>query len=345
MTCRSCYEELTVKSADILRTRREVLSLGVAAALAARLRPTAAQASAPAFSLPIGLPGQVLGDGFLVRHGYACENTWYNPGWLHTGEDFYLPDGTAAGAGVYAVAAGEIVFAGSEYPGLVVIIQHAEDLYSMYGHLDYSLAVESGNVERGQLLGTVLDRPDGRAPSHLHFEMRTFLTTTDVNGDAPRYPYGCGFNCAPGPGYWPMDAPEHPSAMGWRNPTHAIANRAFDGAPRDDAEVVVASQSGESAALWSDPSDHADAEQVGDLPLHAGDRYRLLSIATGQEASDETSAEGYRLWYRIAVPDVGRAWVQTAVPSSNDTGSDGRPSSIRFDFLPAVVADRRQPTA
>jgi hypothetical protein len=126
--------------------------------------------------------------------------------------------------------------------------------------------------------------------------------------------------------------------MGWRNPTHVIANRAYDGAPPAAAEVVVASGSGDSAALWSRPADHADAVQLGDLSLNVGDHYRLRAIATGQEASDETSAEGYRLWYQIALPE-GDAWVQAAVPSSHDTGSDGRPSSVRFDFLPAVAAE------
>ena len=32
-------------------------------------------------------------------------------------------------------------------------------------------------------------------------------------------------------------------------------------------------------------------------------------------------------------------WVQAALPSANDTGSDGRPSSVRFQFLPAIVVD------
>ena len=109
-------------SMNHLVSRRAVLRSGAAAAFTAGIRLTAAKARSPAFSLPIGLPGEYLGDGFLIRHGYACENTWYNPGWLHTGEDFYLPDGNAARAGVYAVAGGEIVFAGSEYPGLVVIV-------------------------------------------------------------------------------------------------------------------------------------------------------------------------------------------------------------------------------
>src|SRR5688572_18541808 len=97
-----------------LSSRRAVLRGSIAAALSVRIGAGLAQSPEPAFSLPIGLPGRVLGDGFLVRHGYACENTWYNPGWLHTAEDYYVPDGNAAGAGIYAVADGEVVFAGSE---------------------------------------------------------------------------------------------------------------------------------------------------------------------------------------------------------------------------------------
>ena len=291
-----------------------------------------------AWVYPIGEPGKPFGDGFSVRHGYATENTWYNPGALHTGEDWYLDDGNTAGAGVYAVADSEIVFAGSEYPGLVVIARHSGGLFSMYGHLDYELAVETGErVSRGQLLGTVLDRTDGRARSHLHFEIRTFQTTLEVNGDAPRYGYSCGYRCPPGPGYWPIDAPEHPSVIGWRNPAHVIASRAFEGSPPANAEVVVASGSSVSAALWSEPSDHAGAERVGDLPLNPGERFQLTSIVAGLEASDETSAESYWLWYQIVVPDAGRVWVQAAIPSSGDTGSDGRPSTVRFDFLPVEL--------
>jgi hypothetical protein len=67
---------------DRLRSRRTVLRGGLAAALATRVRPTSAQTSAPAFTLPIGLPDRPLGDGLFIRHGYATENTWYNPGRL-----------------------------------------------------------------------------------------------------------------------------------------------------------------------------------------------------------------------------------------------------------------------
>jgi murein DD-endopeptidase MepM/ murein hydrolase activator NlpD len=287
----------------------------------------------------LGLPGRPLGDDLLIRHGYATENTWYNPGWWHTGEDWYLPERETGGLGVYAAAAGEVVLAGSEYPGRVVIVAHADGLYSMYGHLDYALAVETGHiVERGQLLGTILYRTDGRAPSHLHFEMRTFFTTPEVNGNAPRYDVGCGFECPPGPGYWPIDAPEHPSAMGWRNPTHVINRRGWADEVPGGVEVVVSALAPGSTPLWSTPADAEGAAALGELPLSAGDRYPLLAINAGAEDATGTSAEAYRLWYQITLRDGEAGWVQAAVPIANDTGSDGRPSSVRLDFVPAISA-------
>src|SRR5688500_11965152 len=127
-------------------TRRGILSAFLAATLASRFKPAAAQFAPLVFGYPVGQPGRVFGDGFLVRHGYATENTWYLPGYLHAGEDWYTTEGDAAGARVYAAATGDVVFAGSDYPGRVVIMQHADDLVSMYGHLDYALAVGVGDV-------------------------------------------------------------------------------------------------------------------------------------------------------------------------------------------------------
>jgi hypothetical protein len=318
-------------------TRRTFLRLVTAAGLAPQPVPARAQEANPAFSYPLGLPGQPLGDGFVIRHGYATENVWYNPGWWHTGEDWYLIEGDTAGGGVYAVAAGAVVFAGSEYPGLVVIVDHGDGLFSMYGHLDYALAVSTGQaVARGQLLGTVLARTDGRAPSHLHFELRTFFTTPEVNGAAPRYGVSCGFDCPPGPGYWPIDAPEHPSALGWRNPTHVINSRMFpDGVP-PGIEAVVAAGAPAEAALWSAPADEAGAEWVETLPLAAGNRFAVAEIAAGPAASEGTSAAAYRLWYRLTLPDGAAGWVQAAVPSEIELGSDGRPSAVAFVLLPAI---------
>jgi murein DD-endopeptidase MepM/ murein hydrolase activator NlpD len=322
-------------------SRRRLFWTALASSLTTRLtREASAQgAGAPAFSYPTGFPGQPLGDGLLMRHGYACENTWFFPGWWHTGENWYRADGEdSAGIPIYAAANGEVVFADFDYPGRVVIIQHGPDLFSQYGHLDYELAVARGDqVVRGEQLGTILLRTDGQARSHLHFEIRTFYTTTEVNGSAPRYAVNCGVECPPGPGYWPMDAPEHPSVMGWRNPTHVIAHRGWDDTVPAGAEVVVSAMAPDATSLWDAPGGSPEASPIADLPLAAGDAYPLLAVSAGEEASTGTSAEAYQLWYQIGV-DGEPAWVQAAVPLAYDTGSDGRPSSVRFDFLPLVNA-------
>jgi murein DD-endopeptidase MepM/ murein hydrolase activator NlpD len=297
-----------------------------------------AQVTDPLFQYPIGWPGKVPADGFVIRHGYACENTWYNPGYLHTGEDWYAREGESAGAEIYATAAGTVVFAGSDYPGRVVVIQHEPGLFSMYGHLEYALEVGEGTaVEMGQRIGTVLFRTDGAAPSHLHFEIRTFLTTPEVNGNQPRYGFACGNNCVPGPGYWPIDAPEHPSAMGWRNPTHVIARRMLAERQSPNNVNAVVTESGETRArLWTLPSDRANAEEIGEHQFAQGDRFPVRSIATGPEVTDGISAEQYRLWYQIELPEGETPWVQAAAPSDIETGSDSRPSAIVLTLTPAV---------
>ena len=323
-------------------SRRTLLQAAGASVVLSRTSLSRAQGALPAFSFPIHRgEGELPGDGFIIRHGYAVENTWYNPGWLHTAEDWYLADGAeTGGVPVLAIADGTVVYAGADYPGLVIIIQHAESLYSMYGHLAYEAEVTAGQeVVRGARIGAVLVRTDGRAPSHVHVEVRTFLTTPEVNGSSPRYGYGCGFECPPGPGYWPIDAPEHPSAMGWRNPTHVIARRMFAGGdPPGGMEVQVASTARDTTALWSAPPDDDGAAALGELALTPGARYPLHVVATGPQAPAGIGSERYRLWYRIALPE-GDAWVQAAIPDDTDTGSDGKPSSVRFDFLPVVGGD------
>ena len=246
-----------------------------------------------------------------------------NCGDWHTGEDWSRLDGAeTGGAEVRAIGAGEVVFVGSDYPGRVVILRHEDALYSMYGHLEYETAVAEGAVvATGQLIGTVLTQIGAPAPSHLHLEVRTFLTTPEVNGDVPRYGFGCGVNCPPGPGNWPIDAPDHPSDLGWRNPTHAITARMFaDDTPPEGSSVVVAE----------------GAEEIGELALTRGDAYPRLALATGRASSKGSSAEAYRLWYQIETPDSGRCWLQAAVPDDGDTGSDGRPSSVRLVMVPRV---------
>lgn len=290
-----------------------------------------------AFVYPIGLPGRPPGEGFFIRHGYAVENTWYNPGHWHTGEDWYARTGDTAGAEVYAIGAGSVVYVGANYPGRVVIVEHAPDLYSMYGHLDPAVAVAEGEqVARGALLGTVLRRAD-TVPNHLHFEVRTFLTTAAVNGPAPRYGFRCGPRCPPGPGYWPLAAPDHPADLGWRNPTHVIAGRMFAGAagPLGDVLVPAEPPQAQASLFTAPPAPGLSREPAGELALEPGLRLRLLAVWAGAEDSRSTSAEAYQLWYRVALPAGGAAWLQVAAPSSFETGSDGRPSSVELSLLPA----------
>jgi murein DD-endopeptidase MepM/ murein hydrolase activator NlpD len=288
-----------------------------------------------AYSYPIGSPGRPLGDGFFIRHGYTTENTWYNPGYWHTGEDWYAQQGDTAGAQVYAIADGQVVYAGANYPGRVVIVQHTNDLFSMYGHLDPNLSVRVGQpLTRGDLIGTVLRRSDA-TPNHLHFEIRTFLTTSAVNGAAPRYPFRCGRNCPPGPGYWPLDAPDLPSELGWRNPAHVLARRMAGSGGL--SEVIVATKPiSSSVMLWSAAPNDPTRAPLGELALHGGERFALLDLYAGAEDTRETSARAYQLWYRIAVPGDRSGWVQAAVESDFETGSDGRPSSVSFNFFPAA---------
>lgn len=86
---------------------------------------TLATAQALTLIYPLGLLGKTPGDGVYIRDSYAVENTGYNPGWLHTAEDWYALEGSCVGLPVYAVTDGEVVYAGANYPGRVVIISLA----------------------------------------------------------------------------------------------------------------------------------------------------------------------------------------------------------------------------
>lgn len=316
-------------------TRRALLGATAGAALAWRSRRPAA-AAAPAFAYPIGDPDRAPGDGFAVRIGYACENLPFFPGWWHTGENWHRLEGETGGAPVLAAAAGEVVFAGYDYPGPVVVLRHAPDLFSVYGHLDYALAVAGGDaVERGQPLGTVLARAD--KPGHLHFEVRTFFVRREINGDAPSFGVHCGYQCPPGPGYWPLAAPEHPSDLGWRNPTHAIARRAFAAGSQPLAQVAEDAPALGPLAVWAAPDAADSSTQIGALPARPGDRYPILAVEAGDEAATGSGAGSYRLWYRLSLPDGGAGWVQAALASGRYAGANGEPSEVRFALLPVVA--------
>lgn len=308
--------------------------LGVAGSWAWR-RPSGAEAAGLEFSYPMQLPRRAPADGFFIRVAYAAENARYYPGWWHTGENWHRLGDETAGLPVHAIADGEVIFAGYDYPGLVAIVRHFADLYSVYGHLAYDAPVSAGTrVARGDVLGTVLARADDLARSHLHFEVRSFFLRDDVNGSAPQYGVACGVNCPPGPGYWPMEAAEHPSALGWRNPTHAIARRAWPTGIPSGTKVIVPEGAPALAPLWNSPPTNSGSEEIGSLSLYQGHVLQLHDLFAGSEAALNTGAEATDLWLHVTSDDGATGWVRAIIPSPDELASDGQEASLRFVLVP-----------
>ena len=95
----------------------------------------------------------------------------------HHGVEFNNGTGTP----VYAAADGEVVFAGPDkevvyspwrnFYGNVVVIRHADNLFTLYAHLSV-IGVRAGQeVKVGQKIGEV-GKTGGAIGSHLHFEVR-----------------------------------------------------------------------------------------------------------------------------------------------------------------------------
>jgi murein DD-endopeptidase MepM/ murein hydrolase activator NlpD len=311
-------------------TRRRLLGVFAAAGLSGSAIESSSAQAAPAFILPMGWDGLVPGDGTVLRHAFDVENTSLYPGWWHTGENWYLDfDGNSAGAPVYAVADGTVVYADSDYPGRVVIIQHDGGIYSMYGHLDYDLLVGYGDaVTRGQMIGRVLNKTDGRSPSHIHFEIRSFVTESFINGDAPIYGYPCGYQCPPGPGYWPFSDGRLPTQVGWLNPLHVIYGRAYGSNIPAGAEVIAAQS---AATLPVRPT--LDTAESGAVALEPGQRLPLLEVATGYEATLETSAAAYSVWCKVELPQGDNGWLPAVRATNEYVQTDGRPATVRIDLL------------
>jgi murein DD-endopeptidase MepM/ murein hydrolase activator NlpD len=95
------------------------------------------------------------------------KSPWTNESEFHAGMDIGANRGTA----VQAPAAGTVVFAGAapEY-GTTVIVDHGQDIKSLYGHLS-QVSVKAGQkVERGTLLAYTGNTGRSSGP-HLHYEI------------------------------------------------------------------------------------------------------------------------------------------------------------------------------
>lgn len=93
----------------------------------------------------------------------------------HDGIDLAAPAGTP----VKTAAEGDVVFAGEQKGyGLIVIVQHSDELMTLYAH-NRDVRVKTGQkVRDGQVVATVGDSGRTSGP-HLHFEVRKSGTPVD----------------------------------------------------------------------------------------------------------------------------------------------------------------------
>ncbi len=98
---------------------------------------------------------------------------------FHKGIDIAAPEGTP----VYASAEGTVIkaeFVKSGY-GNLIVIKHADDIATYYGHLSKIIAKKGDKVGKGELIGKVGSTGRSTGP-HLHFEVRRGDKAMDPEG-------------------------------------------------------------------------------------------------------------------------------------------------------------------
>lgn len=131
------------------------------------------------FQRPILVPDNDKAD---ISYLYAStQNGKRDP---HHGVEFQNPFGTQ----VHAAGAGTVVFADSDkttkfspwnnFYGNVIILQHANEVYTLYAHLSSISVVIGQRVQTGDAIGQVGSTGGATGP-HLHFEVRMGGDYTD----------------------------------------------------------------------------------------------------------------------------------------------------------------------
>ncbi len=119
-------------------------------------------------------------NAWAVEYAYApVAGTMTSPfGWrsdplqgkqrFHSGIDIGAPHGTP----VYTPQDGVVIFSGTHGGyGNVVVVQHAGDLFTLYGHNSYLMVKQGDRVGKGQMISLVGSTGRSTGP-HLHFEVR-----------------------------------------------------------------------------------------------------------------------------------------------------------------------------
>jgi len=125
----------------------------------------------------IGKAGKVLASlpsRWPVRGPVNSDFGGRSSPWLSSSSEFHsgLDIGATRGTAVFAPAPGTVVFAGqhAEY-GVTLVIDHGNDIKTLYGHLTKVTVAQDQKVQRGQPVGLTGNTGRSSGP-HLHYEIQ-----------------------------------------------------------------------------------------------------------------------------------------------------------------------------
>jgi len=125
----------------------------------------------------IGKAGKVLASlpsRWPVRGPVNSDFGGRSSPWLSSSSEFHsgLDIGATRGTAVFAPAPGTVVFAGqhAEY-GVALVIDHGNDIKTLYGHLTKVTVAQDQKVQRGQPVGLTGNTGRSSGP-HLHYEIQ-----------------------------------------------------------------------------------------------------------------------------------------------------------------------------
>ncbi len=125
----------------------------------------------------IGKAGKVLASlpsRWPVRGPVNSDFGGRSSPWSSSSSEFHsgLDIGATRGTAVFAPAPGTVVFAGqhAEY-GVTLVIDHGNDIKTLYGHLTKVTVAQDQKVQRGQPVGLTGNTGRSSGP-HLHYEIQ-----------------------------------------------------------------------------------------------------------------------------------------------------------------------------
>jgi len=113
------------------------------------------------------LPSRWPLQGTINSEFGSRTSPWTGASEFHSGIDIGAPPGSP----VHAPGAGVVAFAGAQgHYGLTVVLDHGDELRTLYAHLSRTAVVAEQKVQRGQLIGYSGNSGKTSGP-HLHYEI------------------------------------------------------------------------------------------------------------------------------------------------------------------------------